>query len=43
MAKDDECQQKINEFEEEIKLMKQSKKQQDDPKKERCRNNIILE
>ena len=32
MAKDDKCQQEINELKEEMKLLKQSKKQQHDPK-----------
>ena len=43
MAKDDEYQQQINELKEEIKLLKQSKKQQRDPKKESYKNNIISE
>ena len=41
MTKDDEYQQEINELEDEIKVLKQSKKQQRDPKREIYKNNII--
>ena len=40
MAKNDKCQQEIKNFKEEIKLLKQSKKQQYNPKTEIGRNNI---
>ena len=43
MAKDDKFQQEINELKEEIKLLKQSKKQQHHPKTEMYRNNTNLE
>ena len=43
MAKDDKYQQEINELKEEIKLLKQSTKQQLDPKIELYRNNINSE
>ena len=43
MAKDDKYQQGISELKEEIELLKQSKKQQHDPKTEIYKNNIILE
>ena len=43
MAKDDKYQQEINELREEIKLLKQSKKQRHDPKTEIYKNNIISE
>ena len=43
MAKDDKYQQEINELKEEINLMKQSTKQQLDPKIEMYRNNINSE
>ena len=38
MAKDNKYQQEINELKEEIKLLKQSKKQQHDPKTEIYKN-----
>ena len=41
MTKDDKYQQEINELEDEIKVLKQSKKQQRDPKREIYKNNII--
>ena len=40
MAKDDKRQQEINELKENIKLLKQFKKQQHDLKTEMYRNNI---
>ena len=40
VAKNDKWQQEINNFKEEIKLLKQSKKQQYNPKTEMYRNNI---
>ena len=43
MATDDKCQQEINELKKEIKLLKQSKKQQYDPKTEMYRNTINSE
>ena len=43
MVKDDKYQQELNELKEEIKMLKQSKKQQHDPKTEIYKNNIILE
>ena len=43
MAKDDKYQPEIKKLKEEIKLLKQSKKQQLDPKTEMCRNNIKSE
>ena len=43
MVKDDKYQQELNELKEEIKILKQSKKQQHDPKTEIYKNNIILE
>ena len=41
MTKDDKYQQEINELEDEIKVLKQSKKQQRDPKREKYKSNII--
>ena len=41
MTKDDKYQQEINELEDEIKVLKQSKKQQRDPKREVYKSNII--
>ena len=42
-AKDGKYQQEINELEKEIKLLKQSKKEQHNPKTEIYKSNIILE
>ena len=42
MATDDKYEQEINELEEEIKSLKQSRKQQHDPKTEMYRNKINL-
>ena len=43
MAKDDKYLQEINELKEEIKLLKQSKKQLHDPNTEMYKSNIISE
>ena len=43
MKKDDKYQQEINELKEETKLLKQSKKQQHNPKTEIYKSNIISE
>ena len=42
-TKNDKYQQKINQLKEEIKLLKQSEKQQHDPKTEMYKNNITSE
>ena len=43
MVKVDKYQQELNKLKEEIKMLKQSKKQQHDPKTEIYKNNITLE